>query len=91
MSDQGVGIARTDAKRIFERFERAVSDSYSTNFGLGLWISRQIVEAHGGAIDVVSRPNSGATFTVTLPREAPLIESKDQASIEDADGSLLGC
>jgi len=54
--------------RIFDRFERAVSTRHYGGLGLGLYVSRRIVEAHGGTIRVASRPGDGATFTVELPR-----------------------
>jgi PAS domain S-box-containing protein len=66
--DQGIGIAEADQARIFDRFERAVSARNYGGFGLGLWIAREIVRAHGGHIAVASRPGEGATFTVTLDR-----------------------
>ncbi|BDG10292.1 CHASE domain-containing protein [Anaeromyxobacter paludicola] len=69
--DRGIGIAPADQQRIFERFERAVSGSSFGGFGLGLWIVRQTVEAHGGTIAVESEPGEGATFTVELPRSGP--------------------
>lgn len=65
VSDQGIGIAESDLERIFERFER-VSPSGS-GLGLGLYIARQIVLAHGGRIMVRSSVGRGATFTVELP------------------------
>ncbi|HXI55531.1 MAG TPA: PAS domain S-box protein [Polyangia bacterium] len=65
--DRGIGIAREQQKRIFERFERGVSTRHFGGFGLGLWISKQIIEAHGGQITVESRPGQGARFTVDLP------------------------
>ncbi|WP_426749804.1 ATP-binding protein [Myxococcus sp. Y35] len=65
--DSGIGIPPKDQTRIFERFERAVSSQNHGGLGLGLWISRQIVEAHGGVIRVESEPGNGATFTVELP------------------------
>jgi signal transduction histidine kinase len=67
VSDRGIGIAPEDQGRIFERFERAVSSRNFGGFGLGLWIVRQLVEAHGGTISVTSQLGEGATFTVTLP------------------------
>ena len=66
--DQGIGIDTRDLERIFERFERAVSSRHYGGFGLGLWIVRQIVEAHGGQIKVVSQPGQGSTFEILLPR-----------------------
>jgi signal transduction histidine kinase len=68
VEDAGIGIPEPDQSRIFGRFERAVPDRNYGGLGLGLWITRQIVEAHGGAIDVKSVPGEGATFEVILPR-----------------------
>lgn len=67
VTDSGIGIAAEDCARIFDRFERAVSLKNHGGFGLGLWISRQIVEAHGGSIGVRSVLGSGSTFVVRLP------------------------
>ena len=65
--DRGIGIAPEDQQRIFQRFERAVSSRHFGGLGLGLWIVRQIVDAHGGSIAVESRPGKGAEFAVALP------------------------
>src|SRR5438034_757461 len=75
VADTGIGIAPGDVPHIFDRFWRADSARTRTGerpgAGLGLAISKWIAEAHGGRIDVVSRPGRGTTFTVTLPREPP--------------------
>jgi PAS domain S-box-containing protein len=68
--DRGIGIAPADVERIFGRFERAVSPRHFGGLGLGLYITRQIVEAHGGTIGVESRPGEGSTFTLALPLAA---------------------
>ena len=68
VKDQGIGIAKADQARIFERFQRAVDPSNYGGFGVGLWISRELVNASGGQISVRSEPGQGATFTVSLPR-----------------------
>jgi PAS domain S-box-containing protein len=68
--DHGIGISPADQLKIFERFERAVSRRSYGGMGLGLWISRQIVEAHGGRIAVSSEPGGGSTFRMDLPRRA---------------------
>jgi PAS domain S-box-containing protein len=67
--DHGIGIAPEDQRRIFERFERAVPTRHYGGFGLGLWIVRNIVEAHGGDVRVWSQPGQGSRFEFTLPRE----------------------
>ncbi len=71
VTDRGIGIAREEQQRIFERFERVVENRSFGGFGLGLWIARQIVEASGGTIGVASNPGEGATFTVMLPMSPP--------------------
>jgi two-component system OmpR family sensor kinase len=66
--DHGIGIAESDRERIFGRFERAVTKRERPGFGLGLWIVRQLVIAHGGEVLVESTPGVGSLFTATLPR-----------------------
>jgi signal transduction histidine kinase/PAS domain-containing protein len=67
VSDEGIGIAPEYLPRIFGRFERAVSERHYGGLGLGLYITRTIVEAMGGNIGVESRPGEGSLFTVELP------------------------
>src|SRR5207248_402046 len=74
VADTGIGIAAGDLPHIFDRFWRADSARTRTGerpgAGLGLAICKWIAEAHGGTIEVQSRPGRGTTFTVTLPKEA---------------------
>ena len=68
VSDRGPGIASQDRERIFERFQRAVEPGQRrSGFGIGLWLVRSLVQAHGGSIEVDSTPGQGSTFTVHLP------------------------
>ena len=67
VQDHGIGISPEDQLRIFQRFERAVSSRHFGGLGLGLWIARELVDAHGGTIRVESEMNHGATFQVHLP------------------------
>jgi signal transduction histidine kinase len=69
--DYGIGIPPHNQARIFERFERAVSERQYGGLGLGLWITRRIIEALEGDIRVVSAPGEGSIFTVELPRARP--------------------
>jgi PAS domain S-box-containing protein len=70
VKDYGIGIAAEDHERIFGRFERAAPTRHYGGLGLGLYVTRSIVEAHGGVIGVESRRDEGATFIVDLPRDA---------------------
>jgi signal transduction histidine kinase len=65
--DQGVGIAPEDQARVFEQFVRVGDRRRVNGLGLGLYITQQLVQAHGGTISVESRLGEGSTFTVTLP------------------------
>lgn len=65
--DEGIGIDPSDHRRIFERYERPAAAAHTGGVGLGLWIARELVAAHGGAILVESARGQGATFTVELP------------------------
>ncbi len=67
VKDQGIGIERHNLEKIFERFERVVPVTRFRGLGLGLYITKQIVIAHGGTIEAESEIGNGSTFTVTLP------------------------
>jgi signal transduction histidine kinase len=71
VQDRGIGIEPQHLPRLFERFERGSNTAGYTGLGLGLWIAKKMVEAHGGRIEVESAPNAGSTFTVTLPKTIP--------------------
>lgn len=72
VADCGVGIPPDAIPHLFERFYRVAGTQLrAPGIGLGLYISRRIVEAHGGRITVKSAQDKGSTFTVTLPVEAP--------------------
>jgi signal transduction histidine kinase len=67
VQDRGIGIAAENQGRVFEPFERFASGQHYVGFGLGLWITRQIVEAQGGHVLVESEPGQGSRFVVELP------------------------
>jgi len=66
VSDTGRGIQAADLERIFDRFEQA-GNADRRGLGLGLYISKAIVDAHGGRIGAFSEPGRGTTFSFTLP------------------------
>jgi signal transduction histidine kinase len=72
VKDEGIGISEEAQRRLFRKFERAVPAQHYGGLGLGLYISRTLVEAMGGTIQVESQPGKGATFMVTLPCEPVL-------------------
>jgi signal transduction histidine kinase len=65
--DTGIGIAKADQERIFQRFERAAGPTRVPGFGVGLWMTRALLRDIGGVITVESTPGLGARFTVRLP------------------------
>jgi signal transduction histidine kinase len=65
--DRGLGVSTVDQARIFERFVRAVPTRHFGGLGLGLYLVRRVVEAHGGAVRLRSAPGEGSTFEVELP------------------------
>jgi PAS domain S-box-containing protein len=67
VADHGMGISLDDQHRIFQRFERAVSEQHFGGFGLGLWVAREVIESHGGTVTVESVPGSGSIFRIDLP------------------------
>jgi PAS domain S-box-containing protein len=71
VTDRGIGIPAEQVERIFGRFERAAPITNYAGLGLGLYVVAEIVEAHGGRIDLSTRPGEGTTFRVQLPRTPP--------------------
>lgn len=69
VSDNGIGINKVDQKHVFDKFYRASTGNIHKfkGLGLGLYYVKKIAEAHGGNVDVSSKPGKGSTFTVTLP------------------------
>jgi PAS domain S-box-containing protein len=78
--DFGEGIPEEEHRRIFRRFERAVNYTNVSGFGLGLYIVKQIVESHGGTIEVESKRGQGATFRVILPLRPSAQNHKEQVA-----------
>jgi signal transduction histidine kinase len=68
--DHGPGIPAGDADRVFRRFEHAARQAEAHGLGLGLYISREIIQAHGGKLTVESPSGGGAAFRIELPRRA---------------------
>ena len=70
VADKGEGIPERDLRRVFSKFFRR-AETRPTGSGLGLWISRGLVEAHGGSLVVASQTGAGSTFSFTLPTAVP--------------------
>ena len=67
VADEGIGVRKEDLERIFQRFERAATIDEGSGLGLGLFVVRQIVEAHGGLVTAESTFGKGSRFTAQLP------------------------
>lgn len=86
VKDQGLGIPKSDQDKIFKRYERGLLAREVSGLGLGLFISKQIIDAHGGSIWVESEVNQGATFIVDLPRTCvPIILKPEINDIIEAE------
>ena len=78
VTDRGVGIPPERRERIFDRFYRAHADAHVAGMGLGLYISRQIVELHGGSIRVEHPPGGGTRVVVELPIDAAAMAAESR-------------
>jgi signal transduction histidine kinase len=67
VQDNGVGMSQSESESLFERYAQGSRNRRSAGLGLGLYLCRQIITAHGGQIGVTSTPGAGATFWFTLP------------------------
>ncbi|MCD6034092.1 MAG: response regulator receiver sensor signal transduction histidine kinase [Thermomicrobiales bacterium] len=74
VQDEGIGIPAADLTQIFERYRRGRNVGRIAGTGIGLTGARQIVERHGGAIEVKSTEGAGTRVTVTLPLEPPAVD-----------------
>jgi signal transduction histidine kinase len=80
VEDGGPGIAAADLPRLFERYYRGQRHE-GEGLGLGLFIVRKLVEAHGGRVSVESRPGQGSTFTVSLPVAPSVAQDAPPAAV----------
>jgi signal transduction histidine kinase len=81
VSDTGIGMRKEDIPKAFEHF-RQVDSSLSRKYegsGLGLPLARELMEAHGGRLEIESTPNVGTTATVVFPRER-VIQRREAAA-----------
>lgn len=85
VSDQGIGIAREEQQNLFRRFYRVDNRLRRTTqgAGLGLFLARAIVEAHGGRLWVESKPGNGSRFSFTLPLATLQLEQNDVPKLEE--------
>jgi PAS domain S-box-containing protein len=74
VQDEGIGIPAADLPQIFERYRRGRNVGKIAGTGIGLTGAKQIVERHGGAIDVASTEGAGTRVTVSLPLEPPAVD-----------------
>ena len=90
ISDRGPGVPKGQEEAIFEKFVRGARESATPGVGLGLAISRAIVEAHRGRIWAESSPAGGARFCFTLPLGTPPAPPREEGPSERASSVIAG-
>jgi signal transduction histidine kinase len=91
VSDQGIGIAPEHVPHVFERFRRPGADPTVRGMGLGLYLSRSLIEAQDGEIAASSPgPGQGATFAITLPVAAGWAEESESQQMNEVPSQLTG-
>ena len=91
VTDTGPGISPEDQLRLFREFERLGEDSSSKKgFGLGLAISRRLIEALGGQISLQSQQGQGSTFTITIPHSYDVLISRPMQATGQSAAHLAG-
>lgn len=81
VEDHGIGMNKNTQKKIFDLFERGVAQENYKGLGVGLYITRQIIDAHGGTIKVISKEGKGSTFILILPLESEPSETQEKTQI----------
>ncbi|WP_158623258.1 ATP-binding protein [Corallococcus sp. CA053C] len=82
--DEGPGVPEAQRESIFDRFDRGIASRNAGGLGLGLFISKQIVVAHGGRISVEEGPEGGASFVVLLPRDASYSQPQPEVTAQES-------
>lgn len=78
--DEGIGVPAAELERIFERYERAVSSRAYGGLGLGLYITKELVGAHGGKVWATRNPDAGSTFHIKLPKKRAAVHASAEAT-----------
>ncbi|MDX2216162.1 MAG: PAS domain S-box protein [Oculatellaceae cyanobacterium bins.114] len=84
LHDTGMGMTKDVCDRLFQRYTRGPKSRHSTGIGLGLYLCRQIITAHGGEIGAYSTPGQGSTFWLTLPLAIPSVAQPNAARQDEA-------
>jgi signal transduction histidine kinase len=87
VKDQGKGLSPEEAERLFTKYYRTREGKRAEGVGLGLYISRLIIEAHGGEIHVESTPGQGSTFRFTLPLRIPARDEERRGTSPPGGGA----
>ncbi|HEY9784359.1 MAG TPA: HAMP domain-containing sensor histidine kinase [Candidatus Obscuribacterales bacterium] len=85
--DSGPGLSPASQLHVFERFQQADNKAQALGFGLGLWIARMMIEAHGGTVGVTSQPGRGSNFWFCLPVDASTQVPASKSASRDAKPS----